>query len=130
MEREILSLILSVLLIVIMVRLRVDLGLSMLAGAATLALVVGRTPLWTLTELGRAAIASDRARPIHSRTPNHPTASRSARTILGARGCLRPRPNCLLLDGLLLVHRVEQELLSPYDPGFCFIYLLFCSHFD
>jgi integral membrane protein (TIGR00529 family) len=31
----------------------------MLAGAATLALVVGRAPLWTLTELGRAAIASD-----------------------------------------------------------------------
>jgi integral membrane protein (TIGR00529 family) len=58
-EREILSLIISVLLIVVMVRLRVDLGLSMLAGAAVLALVVGRTPLWTLSNLGRAAIAPD-----------------------------------------------------------------------
>ncbi|MCK4914670.1 MAG: hypothetical protein KAS89_00795, partial [Candidatus Eisenbacteria sp.] len=59
MEREILSLILSVVLIVLLVRFRVDLGVSMLAGAATLALVVGRAPLWTLAELGRAAIAPD-----------------------------------------------------------------------
>ena len=59
MEREILSLILSVGLIVVLVRFRVDLGVSMLAGAATLALVVGRAPLWTLAELGRAAIAYD-----------------------------------------------------------------------
>ncbi len=59
MEREILSLILSVVLIILLVRFRVDLGVSMLAGAATLALVVGRAPLWTLAELGRAAIAPD-----------------------------------------------------------------------
>ncbi|MEA3408793.1 MAG: DUF401 family protein [Candidatus Eisenbacteria bacterium] len=59
MEREILSLILSVVLIVLLVRFRVDLGVSMLAGAATLALVVGRAPLWTLAELGHAAIARD-----------------------------------------------------------------------
>jgi integral membrane protein (TIGR00529 family) len=58
-EREILSLILSVLLIVIMVRLRVDLGVSMLAGAAGLALMAGRAPLWTLIELGRAAVDLD-----------------------------------------------------------------------
>ncbi len=59
MEREILSLALSVVLIVVLVRLRVDLGVSMLAGAATLALVVGRAPLWTLAELGHAAIDRD-----------------------------------------------------------------------
>ena len=59
MEREIISLLLSVVLIIILVRFKVDLGVSMLAGAATLALVVGNTPLWTLTELGRAAIARD-----------------------------------------------------------------------
>ena len=59
MEREILSLILSVILIIVLVRFRVDLGVSMLAGAATLAFVVGRAPLWTLTELGRAAIDHD-----------------------------------------------------------------------
>jgi integral membrane protein (TIGR00529 family) len=59
LEREILSLLLSVVLIVALVRFRVDLGVSMLAGAATLALVVGRAPLWTLVELGRAAIAHD-----------------------------------------------------------------------
>jgi integral membrane protein (TIGR00529 family) len=59
LEREILSLILSVVLIVVLVRFRVDLGVSMLAGAATLALIVGRTPLWTLAELGRAAIDYD-----------------------------------------------------------------------
>jgi len=59
LEREILSLLLSVVLIIVLVRFKVDLGVSMLAGAATLALVVGNTPLWTLTELGRAAIDPD-----------------------------------------------------------------------
>ena len=59
MEREILSLLLSVVLIILLVRFKVDLGVSMLAGAATLALVVGNTPLWTLAELGRAAIDHD-----------------------------------------------------------------------
>jgi uncharacterized protein len=55
-DREIVALILSIVLIIVMLRLRVDLGLSMLAGAACLALVMGRAPLWTLTELGRSAI--------------------------------------------------------------------------
>jgi integral membrane protein (TIGR00529 family) len=59
LEREIISLLLSVILIVVLVRFRVDLGVSMLAGAALLALVAGSTPLWTLTELGRAAIERD-----------------------------------------------------------------------
>ncbi len=59
MEREIIALIASILLIVIMVRFRIDLGLSMLAGAASLALIVGRPAGWTAIELGRAAIAPD-----------------------------------------------------------------------
>ena len=59
MEREIISLAASILLIVILVRLRVDLGVSMLAGAASLALIVGKPFVWTLTELGRSAIAVD-----------------------------------------------------------------------
>ncbi len=59
MEREIVSLIISIVLIVVLVRFRVDLGVSMLAGAAALSLVVGRPIVWTLIELGRAAIAPD-----------------------------------------------------------------------
>ncbi len=59
MEREIISLVLSILLIVVLVRFRVDLGLSMLAGAAGLALVAGETPLWAARELGRAAVNPD-----------------------------------------------------------------------
>ncbi len=59
MEREIVSLIASILLIVVLVRLRVDLGLSMLAGAASLALIVGRSVGWTFVEIGRSAIALD-----------------------------------------------------------------------
>lgn len=59
MEREIISLVASILLIVVLVRLRVDLGLSMLAGAASLALIVGEPVGWTLIELGRSAIAAD-----------------------------------------------------------------------
>ena len=43
MEREIVSLIASIFLIVVLVRFRVDLGLSMVAGAATLALIVGKS---------------------------------------------------------------------------------------
>jgi integral membrane protein (TIGR00529 family) len=56
LEREILSLVLSIVLIVVLVRFRVDLGISMIAGAALLALVVGRSPVWTAKELGLAAI--------------------------------------------------------------------------
>lgn len=59
MEREIISLAASIIIVVVLVRLRVDLGLSMLAAAASLALVVGRSPVWTLTELGRSAIKPD-----------------------------------------------------------------------
>jgi integral membrane protein (TIGR00529 family) len=59
MEREIISLVASILLIVVLVRLRVDLGVSMLAGAASLALIVGRSVGWTLIELGRSAVAVD-----------------------------------------------------------------------
>jgi integral membrane protein (TIGR00529 family) len=59
MEREIISLVASILLIVVLVRLRVDLGVSMLAGAASLALIVGRPVAWTAVELGRSAIAVD-----------------------------------------------------------------------
>ncbi len=59
MEREIVSLIASILLIVVLVRFRVDLGLSMVAGAASLALIVGKSVGWTLVEIGRSAIALD-----------------------------------------------------------------------
>lgn len=59
MEREIIALAASIVIVIVLVRLRVDLGLSMLAAAASLALVVGRTPLWTLAELGRSAIRPD-----------------------------------------------------------------------
>jgi integral membrane protein (TIGR00529 family) len=59
MEREIVALAASILLIVILVRLKVDLGISMLAGAAGLSLIAGRPVLWTGVEIGRAAIARD-----------------------------------------------------------------------
>ena len=59
MEREIVSLIASIFLIVVLVRFRVDLGLSMVAGAASLALIVGRSVGWTLVEVGRSTIALD-----------------------------------------------------------------------
>ena len=42
MEREIVSLVASILLIVVLVRFKVDLGVSMLLGAASLALIVGK----------------------------------------------------------------------------------------
>jgi integral membrane protein (TIGR00529 family) len=59
MEREIVSLAVSILMIVLLVRFKVDLGLSMLAGAAALALVAGRPVAWTAVELGRSAIERD-----------------------------------------------------------------------
>jgi integral membrane protein (TIGR00529 family) len=59
MEREIVSLIFSIVLIVVLVRFKVDLGISMLAGAASLSFVVGKHLGWTFVELGRAAIAPD-----------------------------------------------------------------------
>lgn len=59
MEREIVSLAASILIIVVLVRFKVDLGVSMLAGAASLALIAGRSVGWTLVELGRSAIEPD-----------------------------------------------------------------------
>lgn len=59
MEREILSLAASILLIVVLVRFKIDLGVSMLLGAASLALIVGKDFVWTVTELGRSAIEKD-----------------------------------------------------------------------
>lgn len=59
MEREIVSLAISILIIVVLVRFKVDLGVSMLAGAASLALIVGKSVGWTFTEIGRSAIERD-----------------------------------------------------------------------
>ncbi|MFH1502226.1 MAG: DUF401 family protein [Candidatus Eisenbacteria bacterium] len=59
MEREIVSLVVSILIIVVLVRFKVDLGVSMLAGAASLALIAGMPVTWTLAELGRSAIERD-----------------------------------------------------------------------
>ncbi len=59
MEREIVSLAVSILIIVVLVRFKVDLGVSMLAGAASLALIVGKSVGWTVVELGRAAVEPD-----------------------------------------------------------------------
>lgn len=59
MEREMVSLAVSILIIVVLVRFKVDLGVSMLAGAAALALIVGKSVGWTLVELGRSAIERD-----------------------------------------------------------------------
>ncbi len=59
MEREIVSLVVSILLIVVLVRFKVDLGVSMLLGAASLALIVGEDVGWTVIELGRSAIERD-----------------------------------------------------------------------
>lgn len=59
MDREIVSLLASILLIVVLVRFRVDLGVSMLIGAASLALIVGKSVSWTLVELGRSTIEKD-----------------------------------------------------------------------
>jgi len=59
MEREIVALAVSILIVVVMVRFKVDLGVSMLVGAASLALIVGRSVGWTAIEIGRSAIARD-----------------------------------------------------------------------
>ena len=52
MEREIISLAASILLIVILVRFRVDLGLTMLAGAALIEVYVWPHLLWAASPLG------------------------------------------------------------------------------
>ncbi len=56
MEREIVALGSSIALIIVMVRLRVDLGVTMLAGAALMALIAGMPVGGTALELGRSFI--------------------------------------------------------------------------
>jgi integral membrane protein (TIGR00529 family) len=56
MEREIVALGSSIALIVVMVRLRVDLGVTMLAGAALMAIIAGVSVPTTAVELGRSFI--------------------------------------------------------------------------
>ena len=56
MEREIIALGSAIVLIIVMVRLRVDLGLTMLAGAALMALIAGVPVGTTALELGRSFI--------------------------------------------------------------------------
>ncbi len=59
MERDILALAASIVLIIILVRFRVDLGVAMLAGASTMALGAGFAPKWTGLEIWAAAIDKD-----------------------------------------------------------------------
>ncbi len=59
MERDILALAASIVLIIVLVRFRVDLGLAMLAGACTMALGAGFAPKWTVLEVWAAAIDKD-----------------------------------------------------------------------
>ena len=59
MERDILALAASIMLIIILVRFRVDLGVSMLAGACTMALGAGFAPKWMALEVWAAAIEKD-----------------------------------------------------------------------
>ena len=56
MERDILALAVSIVLIIILVRFRVDLGIAMLAGACTMALGAGFAPRWTALQVWAAAI--------------------------------------------------------------------------
>ena len=59
MERDILALAASIVLIIILVRFRVDLGVAMLAGACTMALGAGFAPKWTALQIWAAAIEKD-----------------------------------------------------------------------
>lgn len=59
MERDILALAASIVLIIILVRFRVDLGLAMLAGAVTMAVGAGAAPKWTALQVWAAAIEKD-----------------------------------------------------------------------
>jgi integral membrane protein (TIGR00529 family) len=58
-EREVIALAVSIGVVIALLRFRVDLGVTMLVAAASLALAGGRTPVWALRELGRAAIDKD-----------------------------------------------------------------------
>ncbi len=59
MERDIVALMLSIILMIILVRFRLDLGIAMLLGAVSMALVSGRAIGWTGLEVWRAVIAKD-----------------------------------------------------------------------
>ncbi len=59
MERDIVALTVSIVLMIILVRFRLDLGIAMLLGAVSMALVSGRAIGWTGVEVWRAVIAKD-----------------------------------------------------------------------
>ena len=59
MERDIVALTISIVLMIILVRFRLDLGIAMLLGAVSMALVSGRAIGWTGLEVWRAVIAKD-----------------------------------------------------------------------
>lgn len=59
MGREVIALAVSVGVVIALLRFRVDLGITMLVAAASLALASGQTPWWALRELGRAAVERD-----------------------------------------------------------------------
>ena len=59
MERDIIALAGSILLIVVLVRFRVDLGITMLVGGCAMALGAGFSPKWTALELWHSAIEKD-----------------------------------------------------------------------
>jgi len=59
MERDILALTASIVLIIILVRFRVDLGVAMFAGACTMAIGAGFAPKWTVLQIWAAAIEKD-----------------------------------------------------------------------
>jgi integral membrane protein (TIGR00529 family) len=58
-ERDIVALALSVVLIIALVRFRLDLGIAMFVGAVSMAFVSGRAVAWTGVEVWRAVIAKD-----------------------------------------------------------------------
>ena len=59
MEREVVALLASVVAVVVLLRFRADLGLTMLAASVVLALTGGRTIGWALLEMGRSFIDKD-----------------------------------------------------------------------
>jgi integral membrane protein (TIGR00529 family) len=59
LDRDILALAASIVLIVVLVRFRVDLGIAMLAGACTMALGAGFAPKWTAVHIWLSAIQKD-----------------------------------------------------------------------
>lgn len=59
MERDIVALTISIVLMIVLVRFRLDLGIAMLLGGVSMALVSGRAIGWTGLEIWRAVIAKD-----------------------------------------------------------------------